>query len=86
MGCNHIDGPEMIRLAEALLLARGIKDEAWPGSHFRFIQNLDDGPWAAVWVELERRGGEWLVTKIDRFREHFPEEETGFRVLRIGAP
>ena len=82
--CTHIGGPEMIEMAEAVLRARGIDAAAWRGSHFRFIQNLDEGPWAAVWLELERRGDEWLVTKIDRFPEKLPEEETGFRVLRIG--
>ena len=85
MPCNHVGGPEMIPMAEAVLRARGIAPEAWPGSRFRFIQNVEDGPWAAIWVELERRGDEWLVVKIDRFEERFPEEETGFRVLKIGA-
>ncbi len=72
-------------MAEAVLRARGIEADAWPGSHFRFTQNLEDGPWAAVQLELERRGEEWLVTKIDRYREQFPDVETGFRVLRIGG-
>lgn len=85
MSCNHIGGPEMITMAEAVLRGRGIEESAWPGSRFRFVQNLDDGPWAAVRLELERRGDAWLVTKIDRFSEKQPEEETGFRVLRVGS-
>ncbi|HEU5163092.1 MAG TPA: hypothetical protein VFV54_08105 [Thermoanaerobaculia bacterium] len=85
MPCNHVGGPEMIPMAEAVLRAKNVAPEAWPGSRFRFIQNVEDGPWAAIWIELERRGEEWLVVKIDRFKEKFPEEETGFRVLRIGG-
>ncbi|HEY0788533.1 MAG TPA: hypothetical protein VGE86_07805 [Thermoanaerobaculia bacterium] len=84
MPCNHVGGPEMIQMAEAVLRARAIAPDAGPGSKFRFIQNVDDGPWAAVWLQLERRGDEWLVVKIDRLKEKFPEEETGFRVLQIG--
>jgi hypothetical protein len=85
MPCNHVGGPEMIPMAEAVLRARNVAPDAWPGSRFRFIQNVEDGPWAAVWTELERRGAEWLVVKIDRFKETFPEDETGFRVLSIGG-
>ena len=72
-------------MAEAVLRARNIAPEQWPGSRFRFIQNVEDGPWAAVWLELERRGDAWQVVKIDRFKEALPEAETGFRVLSIGG-
>ena len=85
MPCTHIGGPEMIEMAEALLRGRGVAESEWTGSHFRFIQNLSEGPWAAVWLELERRGDEWLVTKIDRFDHSLPEEDAGFRALRIGS-
>lgn len=81
MPCNHIGGPEMIVMAEAVLRGRNVPEERWSGSKFRFVQNLEDGPWASVWLELERRGSEWLVTKIDRFKTHQPEEATGFREI-----
>lgn len=84
MPCNHIGGPEMVVMAEAELRARGVAESEWPGSQFRFIENLTDGPWAAVWLELERRGEEWLVTKIDRFHHSLPEQDAGFRAMRIG--
>ncbi|HVR44521.1 MAG TPA: hypothetical protein VMS56_13865 [Thermoanaerobaculia bacterium] len=86
MACNHVGGPEMIEMAEGVLRARHLPESAWPGSHFRYTENLTDGPWAAVLVELERRGDEWLVTRIDRFTESVPDADTGFRILRIGSP
>ena len=85
MPCDHIGGPEMIEMAEAMLRGRNVPEERWPGAHFRFVQNLEGATWAAVWLELERRGDQWLVTKIDRFKEARPENELGFRALSFPA-
>jgi hypothetical protein len=72
----------MIAMAEAILRGRNVPEERWRGSHFRFAQNVEGGPWASVLLELERRGDEWLVTRIERYAEPLPEEQTGFSILR----
>ena len=66
-------------MAETDLRARGVPESAWPGLRFRWSENLTDSMWASVVVEIERRGGQWIVTRLDRNRE--PLAETGFRAL-----
>ena len=66
-------------MAEAELRARGVPEGDWPGLRFRWSENLSDSMWASVIVEIERRGGQWIVTRLDRGRE--PLAETGFRAL-----
>ncbi len=68
-------------MAEEHLRSQAVPQEAWPGSRFRFTENLEDSMWASVCVEVERRGEQWIVTRLDRRREAAPETETGFRVL-----
>src|ERR1700759_2619768 len=85
MPCDHIGAPELIELAEERLRADGVATEAWPGRRFGFGQNLDGAMWASVQLEIERRGDQWIVTRIDRNREPLPESETGFRSLAPSA-
>lgn len=68
-------------MAEQHLRERGVDASHWPGTHFRWSENVASGTWAAVTLEVERRGEEWIVTRLDRFREALPEGETGFQVL-----
>jgi hypothetical protein len=77
MACDHKGGPELIEMAEDDLRARGMLPEQWPGLRFRWSENLTDSMWASVIVEVERRGEQWVVTRLDRRKE--PVEETGFR-------
>ncbi|HET7434920.1 MAG TPA: hypothetical protein VFN10_09445 [Thermoanaerobaculia bacterium] len=79
MGCDHKGGPELIEMAEAHLRAAGTGESEWPGRKFRWSENLDAGMWASVIVEVERRGDQWIVTRLDRRKE--PVEETGFAAL-----
>ena len=79
MPCDHIGGPELIEMAEQHLRERGVTSGQWPGLRFRWSENLTDSMWASVVVEVERRGEQWIVTRLDRNRE--PVEETGFRAL-----
>jgi len=79
MPCDHTGGPELIEMAEKHLRERSVPDEQWPGLRFRWGENLTDSMWASVVVEIERRGEQWIVTRLDRNRE--PIEETGFRAL-----
>lgn len=68
-------------MAERHLGEEGVSPEQWPGLRFRWAENLTDGMWASVVVEIERRGGQWIVTRLDRNRDALPAGETGFRTL-----
>ena len=79
MPCDHIGPAELIDMADAHLRERGVKPE--PGMRFRWSENPTDGMWASVVVEIERRGQQWIVTRLDRNREPLPIDDTGFRAL-----
>ncbi|MGZ5432627.1 MAG: hypothetical protein ACXW31_14555 [Thermoanaerobaculia bacterium] len=79
MPCDHKGGPELIEMAEEHLRETKVPEAHWSGLRFRWSENLTDGMWASVIVEIERRGGQWIVTRLDRNRQ--PLEETGFRAL-----
>jgi hypothetical protein len=81
MSCDHVGGPELIEMAEQHLRSNGVPAASWKGSKFRYTQNLDDSMWASVCVEIERRGDQWIVTRLDRSKESAPAPETGFRVI-----
>ena len=77
MACDHQGGPELIEMAERFLRDR--RTDPAPGMKFRWSENLEGGMWASVIVEIERRGDQWIVTRLDRRVE--PVTETGFRQL-----
>ena len=52
-----------------------------PGIRFRFAENLANGMWASVITEIERRGEEWIVVRLDRSKEPVAESEAGLREL-----
>lgn len=81
MGCEHLGPPEVIDLAERTLRERSIPPEAWPGLRLRHGENLADGMWASVVIEIERRGDQWIVTKLDRNADPIADSETGLKVL-----
>jgi hypothetical protein len=66
-------------MAEDHLLTGNISAEKWPGRRFRFSENLENGMWASVVTEIERRDDEWIVTRLDRSREKV--DATGFEEL-----
>lgn len=66
-------------MAETHLRAGNVPSSAWPGLRFRWSENLTGSMWASVVVEIERRGEQWIVTRLDRNREPLPTAETGFR-------
>ena len=74
MPCDHNGGPEVIEMAERFLRDSNVAPA--PGMKFRWSENLEGGMWASVIVEIERRGEQWVVTRIDRRAE--PVTETGF--------
>ena len=53
----------------------------WTGVRYRHGENLTDGMWASVLMEIERRGTQWVVTRLDRNREELPESAIGLRIL-----
>ena len=71
----------MIEMAEQHLRSTAIPTASWKGSKFRYTQNLDDSMWASVCVEIERRGDQWIVTRLDRSKESAPAPETGFKII-----
>jgi hypothetical protein len=79
MPCDHVGPPELIAMSEAHLADRDVAAEQ--GMRFRWSENPPDGMWASIVIEIERRGEEWIVTRLDRNREKLPDEETGFRAL-----
>ena len=79
MPCDHIGPAELIEMAEAQLRERGVRPEA--GMRFRWSENPEDGMWASIVTEIERRGEQWIVTRLDRNREPLPADEAGFRAL-----
>lgn len=79
MACDHKGGPELIEMAEAHLRAAHVDESQWPGRRFRWSENLNGGMWASVIVEVERRGEQWIVTRLDRRAE--PLEQTGFQEI-----
>lgn len=66
-------------MAEEHLRARGVEPSRWPGLRFRWSENLTDAMWASVVVEIERRGDQWVVTRLDRSAQ--TQENTGFSAL-----
>ena len=79
MACDHIGPTELIEMAETNLRERDVKPAE--GMRFRWSENPVDGMWASIVTEIERRGEEWIVTRLDRNREPLPDGETGFRAL-----
>lgn len=83
MSCNHKGGPELIEMSEEYLRGRAVPESEWPGRKFRWAENVD-GMWASVIVEIERRGEQWTVTRLDRRKDSLEASETGFRQLDPG--
>ena len=79
MPCDHVGGPELIEMAEQHLRESGVPEWQWTGLRFRWSENLTESMWASVVLEIERRGEQWIVTRLDRNRE--PVGDTGFQPL-----
>jgi hypothetical protein len=77
MPCEHLGPIDLMELAETFLLHRNIPESDWPGKVFGYGENLGEGMWASVWTEIERRGAEWIVTRIDRSPEALPDSRLG---------
>ncbi|MGA7616215.1 MAG: hypothetical protein WBX15_13655 [Thermoanaerobaculia bacterium] len=80
-GCNHKGAPEVFEMAEESLRNRGISEEQWRGRRFGYGENVPDGPWKSIYIEVERRDGAWIATRLDRRNEILPDTEEGLREL-----
>ena len=78
MPCDHAGPQDVIAMAEDDLRARG--EEVTSGTKFRFAEN-HDGYFASAITEVERRGDDWVITRLDRSKERLPDEELGLRRL-----
>jgi hypothetical protein len=66
MACNHLGPIDVMQLAEERLASDGVAADSWEGLVFGFGENVTGSQWTSVYTEIERRGGTWIVTKIDR--------------------
>jgi len=66
-------------MAETYLRDHHIAEDQWPGRKFRWSENVEGGMWVSVCVEIERRGDQWVVTRLDRSNER--TADPGFRAL-----
>lgn len=67
-------------MAEAYLRDQRMPAENWDGLRFGWGENVDT-MWKSVWLEIERRDGNWVVIKIDRNDEELPDDRVGFHAL-----
>lgn len=81
MPCDHLGPPDIIALAECTLREQNIPQNHWPGLRVRHGENLVEGMWASVVIEIERRGDAWIVTRLDRNADPIAESEVGLIVL-----
>jgi len=80
-GCDHIGGPELIEMAEKRLREESVPPSEWPGLRFGWGENVDSPWWKSVYIEIERRETDWVVTRIDRSNDPIDESKTGFVTL-----
>lgn len=80
MACEHKQPADLIELAEEHLNRTGVPESRWSGLRFGWGENVQT-MWRSVWLEIERRGDQWVVTKIDRNEEPLPAEREGFHEL-----
>lgn len=79
MPCEHKGPHELIEMAEEHLALT--PRDLWPGRRFRWAENVEGGMWASIVTEIERRGDQWIVTRLDRNADRLEDAETGFRQL-----
>lgn len=76
-GCTHTGPEALARMAEEFLRAKGIPATDWDGRRFGFGESVT-GLFKSVYLEIVRRDGDWVVTKISRLHEELPADKAGF--------
>src|SRR5262245_59409336 len=64
--CDHFQSADLARLAEEHLLGQAVPAEQWEGRRFAYGAGGGSGPFLSVYMEVARRGGNWVVTRLDR--------------------
>jgi len=68
-------------MAEAWLQERGVPPERWPGLKFRHAENTPGERWRSVVIDIERRGAEWIVTRLDRNTDDVSPDAAGLTAI-----
>ncbi len=80
--CDHFQPGDLARLAEAYLNGKSIPEDRWEGARFRYGAGGGTGPFKAVYMEVERKKGDWVVVKLDRRKEDLMDGDSGFKIIR----
>jgi hypothetical protein len=83
--CDHFQPADLARLAEEWLRAKSVPEAAWEGCRFGHGGGGGSGPFKSVYMEVERRNGNWVAVKLDRRKEDMPQEERGFKVVGLSS-
>jgi hypothetical protein len=84
MPCDHTGPAELIEMAERYLRERNLPAEQWRGARFAWRENVAEPKyWTSVILEVERRGDEWIVTRLDRSNDTLGEHELGLHALHV---
>ena len=78
--CAHKNPPEIITEAENWLREQGIPPDRWTGLKVRHGENTPGTMWESVVIEIERRGPEWVVTRLDRNKAPL-DEPAGLKLV-----
>jgi hypothetical protein len=68
-------------MAESWLRDRGVPEERWGGLKFRHSENTPGERWGSVVIDIERRGTEWIVTRLDRRNEVVSSDAAGLTAI-----
>ena len=83
--CDHFQPADLARLAEEYLKGKSVPEERWEGSRFRYGAGGGSGPFKSVFMEVERKKGNWVAVKLDRRKEELTPAEAGFKIIRDAA-
>ncbi len=78
-GCDHVGYPEMVEMAEKYLRERAIPEPEWEDRGFSYGENVHTPYWAAIFFEVHRRDGDWVLTRMDRLKDDLPAEKLGLQ-------
>jgi hypothetical protein len=84
MPCDHTGPAELIEMAERYLRERNLAPDQWNGARFAWRENVAEPKyWTSVILEVERRGNDWVVTRLDRSNDSIDEQELGFHAMQV---
>ncbi len=81
--CTHTGPQEVADMAQAYLTKAGVPVAEWDNCRFGFGENVVSDVWKSVFIEVERRGSDWVVMNIDRRKELISEADRGLVVVRL---